>query len=242
MSKTKKGLFVALSMVAFALVLLGVFFVKFIISYPMLSSEVIASSDFEEFSKLSLDPLITFIPEELRGTGNTSPTYVATDPTLGNKEAKVKLVIFSDMVSEASYILTPDIMEVAERNPAAVELTWKDFPIPRMYGSSLIAAQAARCAQVQDQASFWQMRELIVQNRESISQEKLTELAVSLGLDKDKFALCLEANSTLALVQRNYLEAKFLGLDIPPILYINGERYMGVYSYNDILKYINQII
>lgn len=241
MTKSKKGLFITLSIIAFAVVLGGVFLFRFIISYPLVSNDVLASSDFEDFATLSLDPYITFIPEELRG-GSTSPTYVVTDPTLGDENAPTKLVIFSDMVSEAAGLFTPEIVAVAERNPEIVELTWKDFPIPRLYGSSLIAAQAARCAQAQDEGAFWQMRSKIFTNRENVNEALLNELAVELGLNSDNFDYCLDSDETLRLIQRNYLEAKFLGLDIPPVLFINGEEYTGIYSYNDILEFINQLI
>jgi len=243
MKKSTKISFMVTSSVVFIVFLLGVFFINYMVGYPLkdaLEDETISSLD--DYLELSPDPdFVTFVPEELRGE-KSSPTYISTDPVLGSSDAIVQMVVFGDHVSEASNLFLPEIISVLDNNSEIVNLTWKDFPIPRMYGASLIAAQAARCVQNQDKELFWSMRELLMENREDINIDIIKTLANNFDdIDQDTFSSCLENEETLTLVQKNYLEAKNLGLDIPPILFIDGERYFGKYVKDSILDYIQSL-
>ena len=243
MTLTKKYTFMLVSIIVMVAFFLGCFFIDWVINFPIQNQtgNFYSFSELDDFTTLGGSSAITFIPKELRDIDKESPDVLDTDPKKGNEDANIEIVLFSDMVSEASYVLTPEIMKVVDNHSDEVLLSWKDFPIPRMYGSSLTAAIGARCVQDQDEDKFWEMRDLIVANRENITNEKLVDLAGQLDLDNEAFSECLSDSDIKVLVQRNYLEAKILGLDMPPIFYINGEKYTGKYQYKEILNYINEL-
>lgn len=229
---------------AFILFLLGVFFVGYLVNFPLneaLADETITSLD--DYLDLSADPsFVTFIPEELRGD-STSPVYNANDPILGDETTEIQMVVFADHVSEASALLTPEIITAAQAQSKYVSLTWKDFPIPRMYREALPAAIAARCVQQQAGDLFWQAHVDLLANRADLSDELIFKIVGNYtSLDQEAFATCFQGQSTLALVQTGYLEAKKLNADIPPVLYINGERYEGKYVSAEIVDYIKDLI
>ena len=244
MKKRKTILFMTTSFGALVLFFLGVFFISYMVNFPLneaLADEAIVSLD--DYLDLSVDPsFVTFIPEELRGD-SASPVFNINDPVLGDESALINMVVFGDHVSEASAVLLPEIISAVQSQSKDVNLSWKDFPIPRMYKQSLPAAIAARCVQEQDEDLFWQVHEDFQAARASLNDEVILEtISCYESLDQDIFNTCFTDQETLAKVQTGYLEAKKLDADIPPILYISGERYEGKYVAGEIVNYLRDLI
>ena len=240
MTETKKIAYITLSVIAFALFLLGAIFIRFIINFPVLTSETEVETDFAKLSTLSLDPLITFVPEELRGGEKESPTVVETDIVYGSSDADIEMVLFSDLVSAEAKSVIPLTRSIVDNN-SNVRLVWKDYPVPSIFGDSLIAAVGARCAETEDTDYFWQMNSKILSTSDSITYDMLKDFTNEIGIGSTDYNNCVDNEDTLATVKKNYIEAKLLGLSIPPGLYINGERYQGNFIYSDLSEYINKI-
>ena len=104
------------------------------------------------------DPYTTKIPN-LRDM-LTGPIITDLDPSLGDYNSPVTLVLFSDF--ECSYCAKQEetLKEVMAKHD--VRLVWKDYPSSDRESMSFRAAVAARCAQVEN--AFWEY-----QNRFSLS-------------------------------------------------------------------------
>ena len=61
-------------------------------------------------------------------------------------------------------------------------------------------------------------------------------MASDLKLDTVQFNECLIRDITLPLVEKTVTEAKALGLTSIPTLFINGVRYEGAVSYEQLLE------
>jgi protein-disulfide isomerase len=156
------------------------------------------------------------------------PTVDFSNPTLGPKDAKVTLVLFSDYLCSACTQFSMTVAQALQAYPKEVRLVWKDFPNEALHEGTLLAAVAARCAD--EQGAFWEYHDLLMANQGSVSEESLTSIATALSLDMEKFSLCLTDQSSKPRVERDFEEGQRLRIDGTPYLFINGRRSYGAVS------------
>lgn len=95
------------------------------------------------------------------------------------------------------------------------------------------AAQAAECAG--DQSKFWAFGNYLFthqsgENTGAFSMENLKRFAVPLGLDPSTFNACLNSGKYSATVQQQTAEGQQRGVQATPTFFINGQKYEGVLS------------
>ena len=90
------------------------------------------------------------------------------------------------------------------------------------------------CAMRQDR--FWEYHTALFDEVGQFDQASLTILANRLDLDGEAFGDCLAAHETRPLVERTITEAQALGLTGVPTFFINGARFEGAMSYEDLLQ------
>ena len=90
---------------------------------------------------------------------------LAEAPTMGPKDAKVKLVIFSDFLCPYCKNMAQFLEDLQKQNPGQVSVTYKNFvvhPQARLEHEAAMAANA--------QGKFWQMHDLLYENQKAIGQ------------------------------------------------------------------------
>lgn len=174
------------------------------------------------------DPYTTKIPN-LKDM-LTGPIITDLDPSLGDANSPVTLVLFSDF--ECSYCAKEEkiLKEVVDKYN--VRLVWKDYPVSDPNSTSYQAAIAARCAQVEN--AFWDYHDLLFESDTNIDRTRLLSIAEELHLDMDDFTDCLDNSSTSQLVHDNMLEAEALGINGIPFLYINDQEMLGEIDKKDL--------
>ncbi len=154
------------------------------------------------------------------------PSITFIDPMKGAREAKLTIVEFADFAcpfcKEAHTILN----QVLAAYPNDVRLVWKDFPITNLHPQAMPAAMAARCAG--EQGKFWGYHDLLFATQENFNTQTFENLAQTLNLNKEKFSTCLSEEKTKPLVTRGLEEGEALKIDGVPYLFINGERYSAM--------------
>ena len=180
------------------------------------------------------DPFVTKVPnlkDILRG-----PIISDNDPSLGNKDAKVVIVEFSDFqckyCQEQENILKSVVNEYKDK----VRLIWKDLPDPNVKSDSFRSAVAGRCAEAQNH--FWDYHDLLFNNTD-YSDNAFISLAEKLNLNQDTFRSCLQGNQMIRRVQDNISEADGLQISGIPFIYVNDQEVFGQINQKDLENIIN---
>jgi protein-disulfide isomerase len=151
-------------------------------------------------------------------------------PNKGTAGAPVVLVEFSDM--ECPYCKVQ--AEMLEKNllaayPTQVRLYFKDFPIQGLHPWAKSAAIAGRCVFRQEPAAFWTYQKTVFSKQDAITPDNLKSQVMDWaktqqGIDALQLNKCIDEKETEKEVDANMEEARALGVDGTPTLFVNGRR------------------
>lgn len=167
-------------------------------------------------------------------------------PPLGDENAPITLIEFSDFQCPfcASFFTNTEMIFRSELiETGKMKIYWRDFAF--LGPESELAAEAARCANDQDQ--FWQYHDLLFlsqgeENQGEFNKNSLGELADGLGLDREQFDQCLDSNKYRDAVREDTRVGRDLGIQGTPTVFINGERIVGAQPYEVFEVVINKIL
>jgi protein-disulfide isomerase len=152
--------------------------------------------------------------------------------TLGNPDAKIKLVEYADFQCPACAVFSKSFLEVynyinGKYGSSTLSLTYKHFPLISIHKNALISAYSVEAAK--EQGKFWEMNHLVFEKQSEWSEAldakaKMEEYAKNIGLDMAKFIADRDSDVTKDTVNRALIEATKLGLDHTPTIYMNGEE------------------
>lgn len=140
-------------------------------------------------------------------------------PSLGNPQAPVKVVVFSDF--ECPYCAKVGILleYVLEHNPETVQVIYKQFPLS-FHKNAQKAAIASLAAQ--NQGKFWTMHDLLFQNSKELTGEKIEALAKEAGLDMERFNKDLTNTDLIEQVGQDITDGRLAGVRGTPTIFVNG--------------------
>ena len=104
-----------------------------------------------------------------------------------------------------------------EKYPVELKLVHKFIPA---HPFSLKAASAALAAE--EQGKFWEFHDKLFEYQKDLNDEKLIEIAKMLHLNLDRFTKKMRDPALAHLINRDYDEAKELGVTATPWIYIDG--------------------
>ena len=168
----------------------------------------------------------------VNGNGQTLRPIDTADHILGDINAPVKMIVYSDFECPfcSKFAETMKIIEGYFKNK--VVITFRHFPLPG-HPDAEKAAETAECAA--EQGKFWEMHDKLfadnVASRMSIDQFKKD--AVDLGLDQNKFNQCLDSSQYREKVSQEKAEGSRAGVTGTPTIFVNGNIYPGAYPFED---------
>jgi protein-disulfide isomerase len=142
-------------------------------------------------------------------------------PSLGNANAAVTIVAFTDYQCPSCAAMHPVLERVVKESGDKVRLVTRDFPLSQ-HADAFKAAEAAEAAR--EQGKYWEYVNVLLQNQSALSVEKLKSYATQLGLDRTRFDAALDSRKFADMVQTDVDDAIKLGLKGTPSLFINGRR------------------
>lgn len=153
-------------------------------------------------------------------------------PSFGAPGASVVLVVYSDFqcgyCKEEANLLRQN---VASAYPNDVRVYFKDFPLMQIHPWAKPAAIAGRCIFRQKPVAFWDYHDWIFAHQGEITPEnlksKVEEFAKSKGLEPIGLSACIETRATEPEVDRSMTEARTVGVNSTPTMFINGRRVVG---------------
>lgn len=147
--------------------------------------------------------------------------------TLGNANALVTIVLFSDFQCPFCGRLAAIFRQLREKYGDEVRIVWKDNPLA-MHARALDAAIVAREAALQGgPEKFWQMHDLLFENQRDLGRASLERYAASLGLDVSRVRAALENQTHRPHVAVDQVLAAQLGATGTPASFINGRNLRG---------------
>lgn len=115
--------------------------------------------------------------------------------------------------------LAPLLEQVLEKNPAKVKVAFKNFPLQ----NHKFAQKAAAAALAADrQGKFWPFHDRLFESYNKLSDQKIQEIAVSLGLNMETFNNDLKNPAILAKIGNDFQDGNRAGIRGTPAIYING--------------------
>ena len=153
------------------------------------------------------------------------------DPVLGEKDAPVTIIEFSDFqcpFCERFYSQTLEQIKTNYIDTGKVKLIYRDFPLDSIHPMAQKAAEAAECAD--EQGKYWEYHDKLFQNQEewvTTGISKLKEYAKGLSLDSSKFDKCLDDGKYEDEVAKDFQDGAQAGVQGTPSFFINGKQLSG---------------
>ncbi|WP_028584924.1 thioredoxin domain-containing protein [Desulfogranum mediterraneum] len=148
----------------------------------------------------------------------TQEIDTSTAPLLGDPEAPLTLVEFSDFECPYCSKVKPILDKLLKANPGKIKIAFKHLPL-RMHAQAKPAARAAIAAQ--QQGKFWEMHDQLFATKK-ISSQSISESAAKIGLDMETFNRDLNSAATEQQLARDMYDAQKAEVSGTPTLFLNG--------------------
>ena len=156
---------------------------------------------------------------------------VDDDAVLGNKDAKVTIVEFSDYecpycgrhFSETYPQIKKDYIDTGK-----VKIVFRDFPLS-FHPNAQKAAEAAECAG--EQGKYYGMHDKLYQNQKALDVASLKTYAQQIGLNIAKFNSCLDSGQMAGEISKDMADGQSYGVQGTPGFFVNGKFISGAQPY-----------
>lgn len=143
------------------------------------------------------------------------------DPVMGDKKARLVLIEFSDFQCPFCARFVHETLPEIEKDyikTGKLKYVFRDFPISGSHKDAFKAALASGCAL--DQGKFWEMHDQLFENQTAFTVYNLTQRAEAIGLNKEKFQQCLNANEYETEVQGDFADGLKAGVNQTPTFFL----------------------
>lgn len=179
-----------------------------------------------------------------------SPPSADDDPALGNPNAPVTLIEFSDFQCPFCRKLWREALPEIKKNyidTGKARLVYRDFPLTTIHPAAQAAAEAAECAD--DQGRFWDMHDKIFAEQDKKGQgtvqfeaADIKKWAGEIGLNTIDFNTCLDSGRHQAEVAKDLADGQAAGVTGTPGTFVNGELIKGAVPYQDFSRVIERAL
>lgn len=178
------------------------------------------------------------------GQGSDGSAEALGPPTLGDEDAPVTMVEYSDFqcpyCGQFAREVEPELVDEYVED-GTLKIEWKDFPY--LGQESVNAALAARAAQ--EQGKFWEFHEVLYENQDSqnngaFSDDNLMLLAEEAGVDPAELEESLTSGEYEQTIANDFEEGQQRGVTGTPTFVINGETIVGAQPKEEFEKAIEE--
>lgn len=150
------------------------------------------------------------------------------DPTWGDPDAPVTLVVWSDFQCPFCARVVPTIEELKkEYGPKQLRIAWKNFPLP-FHANAHKAAEAAMAVHGLGGAeAFWRFHDLVFANQRALSPESYLDWAARAGVDARRVQADLSTGKAVARVDADIALGTRLAVRGTPVFHVNGVQVAG---------------
>jgi len=183
---------------------------------------------------------------------NSVPTVSGDDHILGNANAPVVIIEYSDFECPfcKDFHLTMRRIMADYGKSGDVAWVFRHFPIPQLHSKAPKEAQAAECAAEQGgNDAFWKFADRIFEvtpSNNGLDPATLPAIIKYIGLDEAKFNECLSSTRHQDVVAKQYQEAVAGGAQGTPfsVIFAEGQRtpLNGSYPYEAVKGLLDGVL
>ena len=139
--------------------------------------------------------------------------------------ATIELVEYGDYECPHCGAAYPVIKKIQKEFGDQICFVFRNFPLAEIHPYAMAAAIATEAAALQDK--FWQMHDIIFENQQSLNEERLRKMALTAGLDMQKFKKDIQQEDLQAKVEADFESGVRSGVNGTPSFFINGNKFDG---------------
>ena len=159
------------------------------------------------------------------------------DIFVGNPDATVTLTQFGDYESEDCAKANEVVKKLLDEFEGKIKFNFRHFPLTKIHQRSMKAAEASLAAG--QAGKFWEMHNILFANRRNLGTTSLKLHSREAGVQNKRFLDEL-VNATYGWqVQGDMREGINRGVKDVPTFFINGERFTGKVTYDELSKAID---
>ena len=171
----------------------------------------------------------SLLPEQPR---NLVEPVNEKDHVLGSENAVVTLVEYGDYECPSCLNTLPIVAALRDRHGDRLRFVFRHFPVSSVHPHASVAASAAEAAA--EQNKFWEMHETLFKHQKEFGDIDLSHLALRLGLEIYKFESSLGRDLNRRRITADYDGGVRSGVNGTPTFFINGVRYEGKVSVDEL--------
>lgn len=142
-------------------------------------------------------------------------------PFRGPLDAAVTVVVFDDYQCPYCARMEGVFDELLRQYPKGLRLVIKNFPL----SSHRYALEAAAAALAADrQGRYRDFHQRLFEHYQVLDDDKISEIATSLGLDMERFNRDRRSAEILSLIARDVNQGRSIGVRGTPTIFVNGKR------------------
>jgi protein-disulfide isomerase len=167
---------------------------------------------------------------------------VGNSPILGNPNALVTVIEFSDFQCPYCSRVEPTIKGLRDKYGDKIRFVWKDEPLP-FHPRAEPAAELTREARAEKgNDGFWKAHDKLFENQKSLNDEDLFKYAGELGLDVAKVKAAIANHTYKKDIDADADIAEDFQANGTPHFFVNGRRLVGAQPQEKFEKIVDEEI
>jgi protein-disulfide isomerase len=167
---------------------------------------------------------------------------IGNSPILGEKNAPVTIVIFSDFECPFCGRVEPTLKDVRTKYGNKVRLVWKNEPLPFHKRARPAAELALEARAEKNDKGFWDAHDKLFENQKALQDADLEKYAGELGLNVEKVKAAIKDDKYKKDIDADTDVADDVQASGTPHFFINGRRLVGAQPKEKFEKVIDEEI
>jgi protein-disulfide isomerase len=154
----------------------------------------------------------------------------ADAPARGDAKAPVVIQVFSDFQCPFCKRVEPTLAELQKELKGSIRIVWRHLPLPFHKDAQLAAEASEEVLAQKGVAAFWTYHDLLFEAQsepDGLGRDNLIRLAVTLGVDRQRFEAALNSRVHAAKVKADAAVAGSAGINGTPAFLINDYYLSG---------------
>jgi formate-nitrite transporter family protein len=160
------------------------------------------------------------------------------DHIQGSIDAPIKLLEYGDYECPYCGQAYPVVKEIQKRLGKRLCFAFRNFPLINSHPHAEHAAETAEAAGTRGR--FWEMHDYLFENQNALDDEDLAGYAEAIGLDVRQIMTEVSSGAHVLRVREDFHSGARSGVNGTPTFFINGKRYNGVASFEELLAALTQ--
>jgi len=162
---------------------------------------------------------------------------VGQSPSLGNKDAKITIIEYSDFQCPYCAKAEETVQELLKKYGKDIRLVYKQYPLS-FHKEAFKASEASLCANEQSNEFFWKLHDEMFNDIRHLKVGELKGKAEKLGMNKKQFSDCIKSGKYTAQVNAEIAEGNKYGVSSTPMFFVNGIVVKGAKPFSEFEKII----